>query len=308
MNSNKLYFLVGCTAVGKTNMSIRLAQSFNLDILSCDSVQVYKNVNIGSAKITYEEMKNVKHYGIDICDSHESFNVGRYVSYAKNIIDTARENDKKILVVGGTGLYLQSFFKPVIDGLQIPKNIKCDVYKIYENYGLCGLQQEILSYGDIDLNNSDWNNARRLINILEKCQLTGLSQIEIHKRYKNQKSEFDNYKKYVIELYRSDENLLQRAKMRIAKMIDDGLIEESKKLLNSACANIKNAIGYRETFQYLKGEITSIEELTQTIFNNTKNLIKKQKTWFRTQLPIDLRLNLDDMTVNESFDLVKIFS
>ena len=311
MESHDLYFIVGCTAVGKTAFSITFAQKFNLEILSCDSVQVYKNANIGSAKITEQEMQNIKHYGLDICEPTENYNVGNYISYAKNVIQAIKNRNKKVLIVGGTGLYLQSFFQPVIDDLHIPIAIKADVENIYNFHGIQGLQREILTYGDVNLNNSDWNNARRLTKILEKCKLTGQSQVDINTHYKNQKSEFENYKKYVIELYRSDENLLERAKIRIDQMISDGLIDEVKSFGNDTCSSIKNAIGYRETFQYLCGEITSLDSLKLTIFQNTKKLIKKQKTWFRTQLPIDMRVNLDNLNNipgDESFDFMEIFS
>lgn len=302
MKPEELILLTGCTAVGKTELSVFLAKHLGSDILSCDSVQVYRGADIGSAKITETEKDGVRHYGIDICEPTENFDVSQFINYTENIVKDTVSKGKSLVVVGGTGLYLKSFFSPVIDRFVVPESVRREVLAI-QNQGIEALQQRLKEQGPVDLNHSDWNNPRRLTKFLEKSIYFGLSQKDIKGNYECQEPPFPNIKKKLVELYREDEILLQRVKIRIDQMIATGLIEEVRHL-GSMCSSLKNAIGYREVLKFLAGEISSENQLKNEIFLGTKKLIKKQKTWMKTQLPEHLKINLDQHSLNESFDLI----
>ncbi|MDR2372198.1 MAG: tRNA (adenosine(37)-N6)-dimethylallyltransferase MiaA [Puniceicoccales bacterium] len=303
----ELYFLTGCTAVGKTTLSLELARFLNAEILSCDSVQVYRGTDIGSAKIKPEEMADIPHHGLDLCAPNETFNVGRYVEYAQLIIDQVQKKNKALLVVGGAGFYLKSFFANVIDDIVVPENVRQAVRSLHENFGLVALQREIERYGPVDLNPSDWHNPHRLINILAKQRVTGRSQIELKQKFSENSCPFNNFSRKVILLERYPESLEIRIRMRVEEMFRSGLVEEVRQL-GEMCPPLAHAIGYREVKKY----IDSTEKITEAVLKGaivraTHRLVKKQRTWFRRQIPIDYRINLDEYTSKESFDFIVNF-
>jgi tRNA dimethylallyltransferase len=303
----ELYFLTGSTAVGKTALSLELAHYLDAEILSCDSVQVYRGAYIGSAKIKPEEMANVPHHGLDLCAPNETFNIGQYIKYAQSIIGQVQKKNKALLVVGGAGFYLKSFFANVIDDIVVPENVRQEVQSLHENFGLIALQREIERYGPVDLNPSDWRNSHRLVNILAKQRVTGQSQIELKRKFSKNNCPFDNFFRKVILLERYPESLDVRIRTRVEEMFRSGLVEEVRKL-GEMCPPLAHAIGYREVKAYLDdGEKMPEKILKEAIIRTTRQLVKKQRTWFRRQIPIDYRINLDEYTSKESFDFIVNF-
>ncbi|MDR3317664.1 MAG: tRNA (adenosine(37)-N6)-dimethylallyltransferase MiaA [Puniceicoccales bacterium] len=303
----ELWFLTGCTAVGKTALSLELAQLLNAEILSCDSVQVYRGADIGSGKIKPEAMRGIPHHGLDLCAPQESFDVGQYIKYTQSIVDQMGEKNKNLLIVGGTGFYLKSFFENIIDSIVVPEIIRRDVRLLYERGGLEGLQHAIKSYGSVDFNNSDWNNPRRLLSILGKQKVTSLSQVELKNFFSKKIYPFDSFFRKVILLEREPNSLNTRIAQRVGDMFQEGLIEEVRNL-GDICLPLANAMGYREVRAYLDdGQKITEKELKESIILATRQLVKKQKTWFRRQIPIDYRINLDEHSFNESFDFLRRF-
>jgi tRNA dimethylallyltransferase len=303
----QLWFLTGCTAVGKTALSLELAQLLNAEILSCDSIQVYRGADIGSAKIKPKYRKKIPHHGIDLCDPSETFDVGQYVTYARSIADQMKRKGKNLLIVGGTGFYLKSFFGNVTDSIAVPKVLRQEVQLLHENLGLEGLQRSVKSYGPVDLNASDWHNPRRLLNILGKQKVTGLSQLALKQKFAKGICPFASFFRKVILLERHPESLNGRIEGRVEEMFRENLIEEVKNL-GELCLPLAQAIGYREIKNYLKNpEKITEEELKQSIVVATRQLVKKQRTWFRRQIPGDCSINLDAYSFNESFDFIASF-
>jgi tRNA dimethylallyltransferase len=303
----ELYFLTGCTAVGKTTLSLELARFLGAEILSCDSIQVYRGAHIGSAKIKPEEMANISHHGLDLCAPNETFNIGRYVEYAQSIIGQVQKKNKTLLVVGGAGFYLKSFFANVIDDIVVPENVRQAVQLLHENFGLVALQREIERYGPVDLNHSDWHNPHRLVNILAKQRVTGRSQIELKQKFSKNNCPFNNFSRKVILLERHPESLDGRIRTRVEEMFRLGLVEEVRKL-GEMCPPLAHAIGYREVKKYIDGGKKIAEEVLKgAIVGATHRLVKKQRTWFRRQIPIDYHINLDEYTAKESFDFIVNF-
>lgn len=296
----KLWILTGCTAVGKTALSLDLAKKLDAPILSCDSVQVYRGADIGSAKIPEIERSGILHYGLDLCNPDQTFSVAAYQDYALKIAASLKGN---LLIVGGTGFYLKSFFAPVTDAIEVPQEVCIEVEHFYQQQGLAGLQQEVLRYGPVEMNASDWNNPRRLLSVLGKQRVTQQSQKSLKQQFLQQNRDpWKRFSKKIIVLERPQASLSQRIEQRVEAMFQTGFLEEVASLRetygNRLCPPLRNAIGYREILQFLEKEGRDLETLKQEIIHATHQLTKKQKTWFRTQIPVDLRLDVS----HESFD------
>jgi tRNA dimethylallyltransferase len=181
------------------------------------------------------------------------------------------------------------------------------VRELYARSGLAGLQREIAAYGPTDFNHSDWQNPRRLLNVLAKQRTIGQSQAEVKQNFMQKICPFAPFPRQVILLERDPESLKRRIERRTEAMLRGGLIEEVKNL-EKMCLSLANAIGYREVRAYLDGgQKMALEELKQTIVAATLRLVKKQKTWFRKQIPIHCSVNLDARPAHESFDFIRSF-
>lgn len=305
--AGELWFLTGCTAVGKTALSLELARFLDAEILSCDAVQVYRGADISSAKIKSEEMAGIAHYGLDLCDPSETFDVGQYGEYARSIVERVHKKNKALLIVGGAGFYLKSFFVKVIDDIPVPEPVRAEVRLFHEQFGLAALQRAVEGYGPVDLNASDWHNPRRLINILAKQRVTGWAQRTLKQKFLQNGDPFHSFHRKVILLERHPESLDGRIRARVEDMFRNGLREEVQSL-GALCPPLARAIGYREVRAYLdSAEKMPEEELKESIVGATRRLAKKQRTWFRRQIPIDYSINLDAYSSNESFDFIATF-
>lgn len=263
--------IVGPTAVGKSKFAIELAQKYDGEIISGDAYQVYKKMDIGTAKVSTEEMQGIKHYLIDICDYKDEFNVKIFQAKAREIIQDIKSRGKLPIIVGGTGLYIQAvLFEYEFDENIEFKNMKQEL----EVKNLLELQQIVKRF-NIELNNSDWNNHRRLVNVAAKLLLN----IELNnngtKRY------YENFE--VIGLTMSREIIYDRINKRVDEMIEKGLIEEVVQFEPNYISQL--AIGYKEIHQYLNNEI-GYEETIELIKKNSRNFAKRQYTWFKNKMDI----------------------
>lgn len=265
----RVIVVVGPTAVGKTKISIELAKHYNLDIISGDSVAIYKRLDIGSAKPTIEEMDGVKHYLIDIKNPEESYSAADFQREARNIMD---RNDLS-LICGGTGLYIQSaLFNYEFEA----KARDLDYGKQYESLSNEELYKLLLEKDpDIDQTKLHPNNRKRVLRALEVKEELNSS---IHSfNHKNEKV----YDYFIVYLSMEREKLYERINQRVDKMMEEGLLDEVASLYKDGI--YPHAIGYQELVPYFDGDI-SLETAVEEIKKNTRHLAKRQETWFRHQM------------------------
>jgi tRNA dimethylallyltransferase len=296
----KLLILTGYTATGKTELSLEIAGQIGAEIVSCDSMLVYKNLNIGTAKPAQCDLDRIKHHCVDLVESKESFDVGSYVKEARCAITDIVSRGKKILIVGGTGFYLKSFFHQVVDGVKATEYAENFIRDAMINNDTDALIRKLLELngGSVAV---DFKNTRRVISALRRCMSTGKNLVELQRDFAEQRGEFCEFDRRTVLLTRDGDDLKQRIYARAENMVANGLIEEVKALLEHSQFNGSNrsAIGYRETIEWLQ---TDADECTlvRAIYANTLKLIKKQRTWFRKQVPIDLEINLTRTPLQEA--------
>ena len=294
MAKNKIFIITGTTAVGKTDLSLAFAEENNAEILCCDSTTVYRGMDIGTAKPTAEERSRVPHHGLDLVAPNENFSVGDYVDYAQKKLSEIFSVGKNVLVSGGSGFYLKSFFSPVTDSLEIPENVRSRVAEILEqgeDFAAKTLR-ELNAGGLAAPANFDWENPRRVAKGLERCLASGKTLAELKAEFDTRECVFSAFPKHTILLTREKEDLNRRIDLRVKKMIADGLVDEVRTLAAAGTLRANtpagNAIGYRETLTWLAGnEPGGVPALSDAIALSTRQLAAKQRKWFRTQIPVD---------------------
>ena len=271
--------IAGATAVGKTALSIELANKLDAVIISADAMQVYKKMDIGTSKITIFEMQGIKHYMLDVVEPDEHFDVGMYYDMVNDIL----KQEKKIpILVGGTGLYISS----ITDGLTKMPSVDKEYRKELNKKS----KEELIEIlkGKIDLETIDTNNPVRLI---RKIETLGIE-------HNNIKGNDKNFLKIFLE--RDRENLYDRINERVNKMVEEGLILEAKNIYdNYNIENIK-AIGYKELFSYFNNEI-DLEHAISEIAKNSRRYAKRQLTWFRNKKDY-VRYNLCEISEENIVD------
>ena len=291
-----LYFLTGASASGKTDLSLDWSLANEAEILSCDSLLFYRGMDIGTAKPTGEQRLKVRHHGIDICSLRESFNVADYVKFSQSAIADIRKRGKNVLVVGGSGFYLKSFFSPVVDDLKISGEIVQQAQSLYDAGGLEGLTRELKRLNPDGCGSLDWQNPRRVFNSLQRCLASGKTVIQLNREFDEKPIPFPHFKKLVCCLWREKEDTKSRVVRRVRQMLRQGLLDEVRGLLDEGIVenpSAASAIGYRECIEYLKGGGNNLADLEDNIVRNTMRLVKKQRTWFKKHIPVDRWLFLD---------------
>ena len=286
---NKAIVIAGPTGVGKTKISIDLASELNAEIISSDSAQVYRGLNIGTAKITEEEMQGIKHHLIDIVEPVSKYSVGNFEKDVNKILN--QNPEKNFLLVGGTGLYLNS----VTNGLSIlPEADKKtrDYLTTLDNQTLVELA---LKYDEEATKEIHPNNRVRLERVVEVFLLTGQKFSELSK--KNVKN--NNFKFLKIALERDRENLYDRINKRVDIMFTQGLVDEVKKIYEIYGEKLYklNIIGYNEVIDYINGKI-SLDEANYRIKLNSRHYAKRQFTWFKADKEYHW-FNLDEISEQE---------
>ena len=282
-----LHIITGATAVGKTQYALDYCEALDAEIISCDASLFYRGMDIGTAKPTKEEMAKVPHHCIDINPVNESFDITQFDALARWTVGDILSRGKSVVITGGSGFYLKSFFEPVVDEIEVSDAIRAESESLFANYGLRGLLDHLNAVSPEGLGNLDTLNPRRVQRALERCLSSKKSLPVLQKEFAERPKPYAEYDKYFIFLERDAEALKDRVARRAKGMLDLGLIEEVQDLIEKGIEenpNAANAIGYRECIAFLKGEITE-DELLPLIIKNTNGLVKKQKTWFRSQLP-----------------------
>lgn len=278
-----LIILTGPTAVGKTELSISLAKAVNGEIISADSMQVYRYMDIGSAKITQEEMQGVPHYLINILDPKEAFHVVSFQQYAKQYIKEIYQKGKIPILVGGTGFYIQSILYD-IDFTEARENesIRLELEEIAAAKGASYLHDQLKQVDEKAAFKIHENNVKRVIRALEFYKQTG-QKISEHNKAQKQKESPYQFQYFVLTNHR--EILYERINKRIDQMISNGLVDEVKKLKEMGCTKdmvSMQGLGYKEILSYLNGE-TTLEEAIYILKRDTRHFAKRQLTWFKRE-------------------------
>lgn len=290
----KLLVIIGPTAVGKTKLSIELAHRFNAEIISGDSMQIYRGMDIGTAKIKKDEMEGIPHHLIDIKEPYENFSVAEFQHLVRAKIKEIAEKGKLPMIVGGTGLYIQSViydyrFADVPGDEALRRKLEERANEI----GNEALHKELMEKAPVSAAHIHPNNRRRVIRALEIFHLTGGKTM--HDFQINQQPEL-MYQTALIGLTMEREKLYERINQRVDLMMKQGLLEEVKSLHSQGlrdCQSIQ-AIGYKEIYEYLDGKI-SLEQAVENLKQNSRRYAKRQLTWFRNKMDVQW-FNMTDVT------------
>lgn len=277
---NKIIAVAGPTAVGKTEFAIRLAEEFNGEIVSCDSMQLYKFMDIGSAKPTEAEMRRVRHHLVDIIDPREDFSVAQYQKLAKAAIRDIISRGKLPVISGGTGLYLNSLIYEM-DFSSVPQDFsyRNHLMKLAESRGSSELHRMLSELDPQAASLIHPNNTKKIVRALERLK-EGEGEI---KQFRDVKQETADYETILLGLTRDRAELYHRINRRVDLLVEQGLFEEVKQLMDMGLTvdNISmKGIGYKEIMHCFSG-IYSKEEAVDIIKKNTRHYAKKQLTWFR---------------------------
>ena len=283
MNKQKLIVLTGPTAVGKSKLSIELAGKIGGEIISADSMQVYKYMNIGTDKISKEKMGGIPHHLIDFLDPKEDFNVFMFQKLVKEAIADISSRGKIPILVGGTGFYIQAVLYD-IDFTETDEDntIRSELEERVRKEGTSGIYEELKSVDPESALLIHENNSKRVIRALEYYKKTGKKISEHNKEQSEKTSPYDFY--YFV-LTDDREVLYSRIDKRVDAMIEEGLVDEVKELMQMdipKTATSMQSLGYREIFGYLDGEY-DLDRAIYLIKRNTRHFAKRQLTWFRRE-------------------------
>jgi len=294
----KVIVIAGPTASGKTSLSIEVAKKINGEIISSDSMQIYKDMDIGTAKVTKDEMQGIKHYLVDFLSPEERYTVSDFKKDAENAIKKILNKGKTPIVVGGTGLYIDS----LIYGIEYPEMEYDEQYrnslmnKAKTEEGLNELYNAAKQIDPVAMEKISSNDKKRIIRVLEIYKATGKNKTE-NEAISRKKDVLYDYKVFVLNMDR--EILYNRINYRVDKMFETGLVEEVKNLLNKyeKYSTAMQAIGYKEVVEYLNNEIT-YEEMLDKIKQGSRNYAKRQLTWFRKNKEFKWLNGLDNIENN----------
>lgn len=296
---NYLISIVGPTAIGKTALSIKLAQHFGCEIISCDSRQFFKEMTIGTAVPNKEELAGAPHHFIQNKSIFENYSVGDFENDALQKLDELFQKNNVQIMVGGSGLYVDAVLKGFDDFPDIDSSVRDEINRNYDELGIEFLQENLKKldpkyYSKIETENPQTlQNPQRMKRFVEVCLGTGKPYSSFIGKRKNER----NFASIVIGLEAPREIMYDRINKRVDIMVNEGLLEEAKKLYPNKELNALQTVGYRELFDYFDGKI-SLNEAIEQIKTNTRRFAKRQMTWFkRTENTnwFDFQTNISDI-------------
>ena len=290
--------IVGPTCSGKTKLSLEVAERIKSEIISADSRQVYKYLDIGTAKPSISELEKVKHHFIDELDPKEDFNVSIFAARARDIIPKLIDNNTLPIIVGGSGLYIKAVVDGITESADTNKEIRTQLLVLRQKYGNDYLYDELKKVDEISASKMLPQNWKRVMRALEVYRLTG-KPIWQHHIEQSENVKF-NYKQ--VGLLWDRKTLYQNIEKRVDEMIELGLIKEVKNLIDSGYSkslNALNTVGYKEIIQFLNNEI-SLDRAIELIKRNTRHYAKRQMTWFNK----DKRITW--YQINQKHDLLDV--
>lgn len=284
--NNKLVIITGPTAVGKTSISIKLAKAINGEIISADSMQIYKYMDIGSAKIKPEEMCGIKHYLIDKLEPAEDFNVYLFKEMALDALQKIYANGHIPIVVGGTGFYIQALLYDIDFTKEDNSKVRAKYEELSRQIGPVALHKMLEETDPEYAQTVHYNNVKKVIRALEFIELNNAKFSDFNNEQRNNTSPYDfNY--FVLTDER--ENIYSNIEKRVDIMVNDGLLDEVKRLKDMGLTKEQNSmqgLGYKEILDYLDG-VCSFDEAVAKIKLETRHFAKRQLTWFRREKTVD---------------------
>lgn len=295
----KVIVITGPTAVGKTKLSIEIAKRLQTDIINGDAYQIYQKMNIGTAKPTDDEKQGVTHHYMDFLDSSKTYSIAEFQKGVRECIDDLTSKNKVPLIVGGSGLYIDS----VIKNYQFLEEKRSNEQSKYDSLTNEELHQVLANLDPDKASDIHPNNRKRVLRAIELIS----SNVDNTSRSKKNELVYDAL---IIFLNDNRESLYDRINKRVDKMLADGLIEEVKNIgINNYSMTSKVAIGYKEVIQYLNNEI-DYNEMVELIKKNSRHYAKRQFTWFKNQDNCQVvNINLEDFnkTIDEVYNLITVF-
>ena len=295
MKQQPLFVLIGPTGVGKTELGLKIALEFNLPLVSADSRQIYKEMTIGTASPSEEELKNIQHYFIATKSVNEDYNAGTYAKDCLNLLNKLYKKHNTppcfAILLGGSMLYIDAVCYGLDNIPTTSQQIKQQTLHLYQKYGINWLQTQIQKIDPLYWNEVDKNNTARLMHCLEVYTATGIPYSTYRKKMNlTPNTHQTNFPIIKIGLQRNREQLYQRINNRVDLMFEQGLLDEAQKLYNtyshlSPIPNSLLSVGYRELFDYFKGHLT-LEQTKNLIKQNSRHYAKRQMTWWRKQKEI----------------------
>ena len=283
MTKDKLIILAGPTASGKTAVSVDLAKRIGGEIISADSMQIYRGMDIGTAKITADEMQGIKHYLINVSDPKEDFNIVKFQNMVKCSIEEIKKNGHIPILVGGTGFYIQSIIYDInFDKEDDNGSIRKVLEEEYDKMGADFMYEKLKKIDSISADNIHKNNKKRIIRAIEYFLINN-ALISEHNELQRKKTSPYDFKFFVLNPKR--DILYDRINKRVDKMVEKGLVDEVKSLIESGLSidNISmQGIGYKEIVEYLEGNIP-LDKAVENIKQNTRHMAKRQVTWFKRE-------------------------
>lgn len=276
----KVIVICGPTASGKTGLSIELAKKINGEIVSADSMQIYKEMDIGTAKPTKEEMQGIKHYLIDFVSPEERYSVADYKKDAKKAIEEIIQKGKIPIVVGGTGLYIDSLIYEIeYADIEFDQDYRENLEKRAQKEGLEKLYEDAKKIDPVAIEKISPNDEKRILRILEIYNATGKNKTKQEEESRRTPPKYE-YQVYALKWER--DALYERINKRVDIMIEQGLIEEVKQILQThkVFPTAMQGIGYKEVVEYIAGDLTK-QEMIEKLKRDTRRYSKRQMTWFR---------------------------
>lgn len=271
-----LVVITGPTAVGKTALTIKLAQYYNVPVINADSRQIYRELKIGTAAPTAEQLQQVKHYFVGTKSIDDYYNASMYEQEVMKLLDTHRERSTVHVLSGGSMMYIDAVCNGIDDIPTVRDDIRREMKRRYEDEGLEALCDELRQLDPEHYAVVDLKNHRRVIHALEICHQTGQTYTSFRTQQKKQRP----FRIVKIGLNREREELYQRINQRVDQMMQDGLLEEVKGLMDKRETNALNTVGYKELFNYLDG-LWTLDEAVERIKGNTRRYARKQLTWYK---------------------------
>ena len=275
--NNQLVTIIGPTAIGKTDLAIKIAEFYKTEIVSADSRQFYRELNIGTAKPSSSELSKIKHHLINNKSIQEQYNINDFEKDAIESINSIFKKNKVAVLVGGSGLFINSVLYGLDEIPEIDENIRNSLYSDMDSLGIKTLQEKLKLLDPNSYENIDIDNPRRLIRALEVTIGSGKPYSSFLKKTKKTR----NFNVITIGLNQDRADLYEKINTRVDNMIKDGLIDEVKGLLELKNLKTLNTIGYSEVFKYIDG-VYSKDECINEIKKNTRRYAKRQLTWFKS--------------------------
>ena len=280
--SKFLITIVGPTAIGKTSLAIKLARNYKTEIISADSRQFYKELNIGTAKPSNDELLSIKHHLINNISVNDKYDISQFESDARKIIDKLFKTKDYVILVGGSGLYIDTILYGIDKIPNVKESLRKELNMEFQNNGLKNLLAQLKKIDPNSYKNIDLNNHRRIIRALE----VSISSEKPYSSFLTDSVKESNYNEIIIGLNCNRDKLHSLINKRVDKMIQCGLIEEVKKLVKFKNLNALNTIGYKEIFDYLDNKI-SLEQSIEKIKTNSRRYAKRQLTYFNSNKTIN---------------------